>query len=445
MQPALCFADSVQRSLFDPQHQFTLAAGTTCSDGKSSVTLQSATAAPNQYAATRSMLSADHLQNKVVQVHAVFNAQNVSVGAGLWAGAYDGPKQIALTNTENNPVRGTGANLSRTLTLLVPSHTTRLVYGVMMKGPGTVAVCGLDAYFSPPATPDKAAEPLAMQTMRFALDAVRTYALHAPLIDWETRTQPLLDLAAKGSVDDVYAAMRRLLADLQDGHSFVMPPVTRRRMADRTPLMPSFQKISSDIGLISIPSFTAHAPEALTAFIQTAEQHFAQAPEIRGWIVDLRGDSGGNMWPMLQALKPLLGPNDLGFFENRAGKRSSPWRAGTQNAAEHMTTPDLSHLPVAVLIGPHTASAGEAVAIALKGRPATRFFGTPTHGQTTGNKSFRLPDGGLLAVAAFFELDRTGRRYEGPIEPDEVQVAPDMAQNAAKAWLEQSLNQHPVR
>lgn len=96
-----------------------------------------------------------------------------------------------------------------------------------------------------------------------------------------------------------------------------------------------------------------------------------------------------------------------------------------------------------MLIGPHTASAGEAVAIALKGRPDTRFFGTPTHGQTTGNRSFKLPDGGLLALATEFELDRTGKRYDGPVEPDDMQTDPELARKAAEAWLERALSQHP--
>src|SRR5690348_5042975 len=34
-----------------------------------------------------------------------------------------------------------------------------------------------------------------------------------------------------------------------------------------------------------------------------------------GWVVDLRGNVGGNMWPMLAGIGPLLGENDhLGEF-----------------------------------------------------------------------------------------------------------------------------------
>jgi C-terminal processing protease CtpA/Prc len=72
-----------------------------------------------------------------------------------------------------------------------------------------------------------------------------------------------------------------------------------------------------------------------------------------------------------------------------------------------------------VLIGPVTNSAGEGVALAFRGRTATRLFGQPTYGRTTGNDPLTLPDGSGLAVAVVVMADRTGRTYGGKIEPDE--------------------------
>ena len=121
---------------------------------------------------------------------------------------------------------------------------------------------------------------------------------------------------------------------------------------------------------------------------------------MRGWIVDLRGDRGGNMWAMLGILKPLLGSGDLGVFEDRTGQRSRPWRAEIQGSGQVQATgPDLAHVPVAVLIGPQTASAGEAVAIAPKGRPQTRVFGHATHWPTPGNTTFSPPHRWMLPPA----------------------------------------------
>lgn len=65
-----------------------------------------------------------------------------------------------------------------------------------------------------------------------------------------------------------------------------------------------------------------------------------------------------------------------------------------------------------------TASAGEAVTIAFRGRPHTRSFGTPTNGVPTANAVFTLSDGALLTVTNALEADRTGRTYTAAIPPD---------------------------
>ncbi|GBQ83948.1 hypothetical protein AA14337_2721 [Acetobacter malorum DSM 14337] len=437
MTSAKGLSDPVQWDLFDPQHQFTLSAGSACADGEKAVLLHSATASPKQFAVMRTALSTDGLQNKVLRLRAELSVQDVQAGAGLWVTLYDGTKQIAFRNTQKDMVRGHGVTRVQEMTLWVPPQATRAVYGVLLLGPGTVSACGVHMGPAMPARDLNTDQSVAVQTMMFAINAIRTQALHSSLIDWESRTPPLLELARDGSTDDLYAEIRHLLADLHDGHSFVMPPDMARRMAAQPEQMPVFTKIGSDIGRIALPSLTSHSAAGMKEFSLAGQQIFTQAAAMRGWIVDLRHDRGGNMWPMVQALRPLLGSGDLGFFEDSSGKRSAPWRAVVQGVVQQNDGPDLSRVPVAVLLGPQTASAGEAVAIALKGRPNTRFFGTATHGQTSGNKSFTLPDGGMLAVAAEFELDRTGKRYEGPVQPDGMEADPDGAERAAEAWLRQ--------
>jgi hypothetical protein len=45
----------------------------------------------------------------------------------------------------------------------------------------------------------------------------------------------------------------------------------------------------------------------------------AQNPD--GWLMDLRGNGGGNMWPMLAGIGTVLGEGDLGAFESPNGDR----------------------------------------------------------------------------------------------------------------------------
>jgi carboxyl-terminal processing protease len=95
-----------------------------------------------------------------------------------------------------------------------------------------------------------------------------------------------------------------------------------------------------------------------------------------------------------------------------------------------------------VLIGPRTASSGEAVAVALRGRPRSRSFGSPSYGQTIANTVIGLADGAAIALAVLIEVDRTGREYPSGIEPDEFvlgesfsKLADDAVVRAASASL----------
>ncbi len=97
---------------------------------------------------------------------------------------------------------------------------------------------------------------------------------------------------------------------------------------------------------------------------------------------------------------------------------------------------------VAVLTGPNTASSGEAVTIAFRGRQNTRSFGLPTNGLSTANGTFPLPDGAMILLTTAIEVDRTGRRYGGKIDPDERQESAskdnDAAMTAATEWLKKA-------
>jgi len=99
------------------------------------------------------------------------------------------------------------------------------------------------------------------------------------------------------------------------------------------------------------------------------------------------------------------------------------------------------HFPVAILIDQATGSAGEAVAIAFKGRPLTRFFGANTAGATSGAESFALSDGAVVVLPGVAMADRNGRSYKGGIAPDQqiaykrLQFGKDSVVEAALRWL----------
>ncbi len=153
------------------------------------------------------------------------------------------------------------------------------------------------------------------------------------------------------------------------------------------------------------------------------------------------------MFPMLAGIGPVLGEGDAGggravdgttVMRSYAAGRSG--KAAISGDAYELLSPSP---PVAVLLGPNTASSGEAVALAFIGRPNTRTFGAPTAGYTTGNVPILLGDGAVLNLAVTTMMDRNGNAYDGPITPD-VSVAVGASANSetdtpvqrAIAWLE---------
>jgi C-terminal processing protease CtpA/Prc len=165
-------------------------------------------------------------------------------------------------------------------------------------------------------------------------------------------------------------------------------------------------------------------------------------PDVCGWVIDIRRVGGGNMWPMLQALRPLIGEANPGFFVGPEGRQ--PWEEWYKSGTFALTASLQRGEPAgAVLTSRMTGSAGENVAIAFRGRGATRSFGESTAGRTSSNRPFRLPDGKLLWVAYAHGADRNGRVYMDKVVPDEavavdwqrIATADDPVLAAAMSWL----------
>ncbi len=92
---------------------------------------------------------------------------------------------------------------------------------------------------------------------------------------------------------------------------------------------------------------------------------------------------------------------------------------------------------LAVLTGPQTASSGEVVTVAFRGRPNSRSFGAPTYGVSTGNANYSLRDGAQIFLCSSVYADRNKVAYGGKISPDVVVEAgeDDPVLQAATKWL----------
>lgn len=277
---------------------------------------------------------------------------------------------------------------------------------------------------------------------------MQKYSINRKTIDWSVFKQKVNDkLAGSQSIADTYPAIQLALTLLGDNHSSYMTSTGTLLIGVRsincTDGRPTDVPATSKIGYVKITGFSGSGTEAtnFAKSIQTAIRQ-ADSDSIRGWIVDLRGNTGGNMWPMLAGVGPILGDGIAGYFIDPDGMTTSwSYQKGIamMDQKEMVSVDDPYTLrrvnpKVAVLTNTVTVSSGEVMAISFKTRLNTRSFGTPTCGLSTANWMTVLSDGGILNLTKSTLADRTKKLYGNQVQPDEV-AYPSTAVDNAIAWL----------
>lgn len=328
----------------------------------------------------------------------------------------------------------------------------RRVFVLLPVGLGVVLVVSAELWHAlRPLPPVPGASRVAVAYLLEALSLMESRYLHSDQVPWPSvRAAALARIVNAKSPRDTYPAIRHALADIHDRHSFLFAPHELERMAHPAPSTPAprayfskpFGRLTDEhLAYVLVPAHVGTGWGSVYFLNDSSGREYAQALRTLlrdldaerplGWVVDLRTNVGGNMWPMLDGLGPLLGEGRISAilmpqWDRRvdtwivAGQASSgpPWFGGLGLRRPETLLLRTASAPVAVLVGPRTASSGEAVAVAFRGRPNTYFVGAPTAGLATSTMSLSLPDGAELLLAIGYLADRTGRQYEGPIAPD---------------------------
>jgi hypothetical protein len=299
-----------------------------------------------------------------------------------------------------------------------------------------------------PVAPPTAISPVAQSYLDQVIALMQRYSINRRTIDWSAfRARVLEEAGTAQSVSETFPAIRQALSLLGDGHSSYIPLRGQVLVApSRTCSAPTVLKrpALARIGYVRVRKFAGTPAEATTYAQQLQDSiRIADRDDLFGWIVDLRGNSGGNMYPMIAGIGPIVGDGVLGYFLDADSTWSTfSYREGVSafndeplhqvSAVYHLRRPNPR---VAVLTDGWVASSGEAVAVAFRGRADTRFFGTPTCGLSTGNASYWLPDTARLVITVSALVDRDRRRYGDVIVPDEQFADPDEAVVRAANWL----------
>ncbi|HZO73317.1 MAG TPA: S41 family peptidase [Ktedonobacteraceae bacterium] len=195
--------------------------------------------------------------------------------------------------------------------------------------------------------------------------------------------------------------------------------------------IPEGRLIAERIGYLDLPDLPGNVEHKQLYMAETQKllRELDQAG-VSSWVLDLRRNSGGNMWPMLAGIGSLLGEGECLALVSPWEKVPIFYRDGKAYAeerweklAEEVKNPYQLQRPlppVAVLTSSQsTGSSGEFVVLAFRGRPRTRSFGEPTYGLPTGNDLKELSNGAKIFLTSYWGADRAGNVFDGPIPPDQ--------------------------
>ncbi len=278
---------------------------------------------------------------------------------------------------------------------------------------------------------------------------MEAHSLNRLKIDWASfRTGVFSAAGTAQTIESAFPAIQVALNLLGDSHSAYQPARggltlagARRSCGGQDVGTPA---IPAGVGYVRVGRFSGTAAEA-TAFANGLQQTIAAADRgaLDGWIVDVRGNTGGNMWPMIAGVGPVLGEGRVGYFIDPVGveipfdyRDGASWEGGS--LAQRVDAPYRLRRQwprVAVLFDGATASSGEAVVIAFQRRPDTRSFGAVSCGLSTANEGYTLSDGATLLLTVAVMADRTKFQYGSAIVPDEDLTDPRATEQRAVEWL----------
>lgn len=320
--------------------------------------------------------------------------------------------------------------------------------------------------------------------LREAIGVVSGRAMGADGIAWEpVWTELSAGLPAEGEPEAAHAAIGEVVRRLGDRHASFVPAVKQAAAEappasnagatapSTTPVIPDVpvgRVLADGVGYLLMPGCSAGDVEGLRRYARAARGEIARLSEAgaRGWVIDLRLNGGGNLWPMLLGAAPLLGEGPVmatvrdgkGEIESRYGVTREhgawiDWGRGfeTQLAlvdgvAERSWEPRGRAEPIAVVLGPWTMSSGEALAIAMASSRGAKTFGEPTAGLTTITNVFPLSDGSMLILPVSQMAGVDGKVVSGRMTPDVVvefsgwPEAGDGASEAARRWVAERIN-----
>ena len=276
---------------------------------------------------------------------------------------------------------------------------------------------------------------------RYGKDALATIGkngIYSGSDEWKSTYEECLKMIEDAeSYEDTYPAIKKALSVCGGKHSMLMTKSESQSTSDSYDEVLPTVSLNGDIAVIKLPDFLGTA-EAGRKYAKVAEDFIHEnRDKIKGVVLDLRGNTGGDMGPMATAVSSLLPDGELMYYHYRSYDVPVTLKDGVISNAgtggKSLYPDEKLKVPVAILTDGMTASSGEALTLCFRGLENVKTFGAPTAGYTSVNMLYSLYDGAQMYLTVAFDKARTGEIFkETPIEPD---VATDSPLEAALEWL----------
>ena len=246
---------------------------------------------------------------QILTVSATFQTKDIEgKGAGLNISLYDKDEQLIATKDMGGFysiewIKGTNDWKEYSISLICPTDAIKIKVGAILYGKGKAWVKNYNVTLTSIA--GRKANRLAKKYIASACETISKNSLVRDSIDIKSLKKTALKIAGSAKrYSDCYLAINYLLESLRpygDHHSFFMKADEVMNWKNNGSSVskieyPSYSVIN-DCGYILVPPFHGGNQNLLLAYANSLQQAIKNLESlgIKGWIIDLRKNTGGNM------------------------------------------------------------------------------------------------------------------------------------------------------
>lgn len=186
-------------------------------------------------------------------------------------------------------------------------------------------------------------------------------------------------------------------------NDYVEVDIERRKVESPTV---NYEVYDNGMGYIQITEFDEITLDQFTEALAVCK-----GSDVKGLILDLRSNPGGNLNTVVDIARELLPEGLIVYTEDRYGKRTEYSCDGTKELK----------IPLVVLINGNSASASEILAGAIKDYGIGTLVGTTSYGKGIVQRIISLQDGSAVKLTVSSYFTPKGNNIHGiGIEPDVV-------------------------